>query len=632
MSGKRKKPTSDSLPDWAQEPEALPDWAQEPTPNIQEDWGDAANSGASVQQPPVGPESVATATGSPAPEHAGLYDFLRAGAQAAGMDPLGLIPDERTARGAVASALQGNAYAPNFMDEMAGLLSKRDAALANLRKPRGEQVDPDWAYRHGRDTFRQVEGEFRDEHPLAAFGLTAVAGALSNPVSVQGGRALNLARYAPAAAQGAIAGAGAAPESDTMARSAAAGASLGVAGQALGEGVGGLVAKGVDRLARGFVEPSEAARYLQSKGVDNLTIAQQAPGSKLAQLEEAATFSGGAGPGIRAMRDAGKQSWQTATANEALAPGMAPLPMGTSPADAQQAIAQGFNAAYAVAKGHPVAPDSIQSALYAVDDPGIYATDGARASVAKFIRNQITALRQDPAGAVDSGDVIALRSTLRARIRALIDATDGTSAQERDLFQAVADELSNVLDAQLPPKAANMLRAADEQYGNFVTLGQAVRSAKDMPSGFSPTHLQNAVAARTPDAVYAAGGGGPLREMAKAGKATFDMQSPPTGAIAMVTGSNPVVPWVNGFAMQVANQPGPKAFLTGNTGWQQSLSGSDWFQSIIQQQPEALGQYLGTLATAAGRSPEALGQVHNQLSETDPEYQQRMRALGGQGQ
>lgn len=60
------------------------------------------------------------------------------------------------------------------------------------------------------------------------------------------------------------------------------------------------------------------------------------------------------------------------------------------------------------------------------------------------------------------------------------------------------------------------------------------------------------------------------------------------------------------------------------------LAKADWLQSLATTQPEVLGKWGQYLTAAAARSPEALGQLHSSLAETDPEYQQRMRLLGGQ--
>lgn len=208
---------------------------------------------------PAAPPSQPKPT--PAPRKGGgIWAALKAAGEASGLVPHGLIPEERTARGAVASILQGPAM--QWADEAAGWVAARDAAISNLRKPRGEQVNPDWARRNGRDRFRAVEADFRGEHPAMAFALTASAGALSNPISIEGkgtplvGAGLRYlmspseaAKYLPAAVQGAINGAGATEEAEGMGEAAAIGAPLGVAGQAVGDALGDVVGLGAQSVA-----------------------------------------------------------------------------------------------------------------------------------------------------------------------------------------------------------------------------------------------------------------------------------------------------------------------------------------------------------------------------------------------
>jgi len=61
-----------------------------------------------------------------------------------------------------------------------------------------------------------------------------------------------------------------------------------------------------------------------------------------------------------------------------------------------------------------------------------------------------------------------------------------------------------------------------------------------------------------------------------------------------------------------------------------SLAHPIWLQDIASAEPELLGRWGQYLGAAAARSPEVLGLTHSSLAETDPEYQQRMRLLGGQ--
>lgn len=61
-----------------------------------------------------------------------------------------------------------------------------------------------------------------------------------------------------------------------------------------------------------------------------------------------------------------------------------------------------------------------------------------------------------------------------------------------------------------------------------------------------------------------------------------------------------------------------------------ALANPRWLEEVASTNPEILGRWGQYLSAAAARSPEALSQAHNSLAETDPDYQQRMRLLGGQ--
>lgn len=587
-----------------------------------------------------------------APERT-AYNTLRNMAEASGTVPKGIIPDEGTLRGAIASTLQGAIpYGVNWADEAAGLMAERDAALENLRKPRGESVDPGWAYREGRDAFRNVEGAFQKEHPAAAFALQTGAAMLAP--SPRGSTSGSFAtRALSAGGQGAIAGAGAAAEAEDIPFASAVGAPLGVAGQAVGELLGdaaGEVARrvGQSRLFTGIVQPSPAAQYLRSKHVGGLTIGQMAPESPLAQLEEASTSAAGFGPAIKGQRDVALQQWQQAVVREGLPPGQTDA-VGDDLGEQMASVFGGFQPAYDVAKGHAIDPRSVQAALHAVDDPAVYASESTRSQVGKFIQDQMTALRLRSDGAVDSGDVIALRSFLRQELRNLPD----DARQERALFQASVDSLSNALDTELPANASAMLRAADVQYAKAKTVADAVGRAKDQPDGFTTKQLSTAVAQNTPTAVYQQGGGGELRALARAGEQALAPKIPLTGARLLSAGP---VPYLTSPLAYMMNLPGPKAALLGGTALQQSVrqgapeaagmiggafsrmgpaatyawrnaqeaptrgdtTSSELIQGILSETPEALGPYAQQLQQAAADGN--LPIVHYALQQKDMQY------------
>lgn len=664
--------------------------------------------------PPSEPAPVATQhqpTPTPAPAPARLYDTAVNLGIATNLLPFG-APSEAALRGALASFTQGPTM--SWADEAAGLLSARDAGLRNMVQGK---ASPDAAtledlvrsymaqstsaeeardmarerlygfggskYIQGRNGFRDAEGAFREDHPVDAFGLNVLGGAaLGSPVSVEGSAAYNVlphaawaaaprvaraARYIPALAEGALSGAGAAEESSDMGRAAAVGAPFGVAGQAMGEGLGaaaGAIGQwiGQSRLFTGLIQPSKAAEYLRSKHVGGLTVGQMAPDSYLAQMEEASMSAAGVGPAIKAQRDVARQQWQQAVLREALPPGQ-DAAVGDDIGEQMASVFGGFDSVYNSVKGHPIDPRAPLAALKAVDDPTIYASDGTRRQVAKFVKDQITALKPRPDGAFDSGEVLALRSFLRQELRNLPD----DARQDRALLQGTVDLLSDALDTELPPDVAATLRAADRQYVKAKTVGDAVGRARDQQDGFTTKQMSTAIAQNTPTAIYQQGGGGELRRLAQAGESALAPKIPITGARLLSAGP---VPYLTGPMAYAMNLPGPKSALLGRTALQQSVvqgtaglqdaltgptgrlgvatanaqrnraesspvpvpDGPDWISTVATTQPEILGKWGQYLNTAAMQGQEALGQAHNRLAETDSEYQALMRRLGGQDQ
>jgi hypothetical protein len=605
------------------------DW--EDASPLRQDFSDAGSTGRTP-----GPESVA-------PEPYGP-EFRPELAEPSAMD---------TARGAVASLLQGPTF--QWADELAGMHAKQNASVENIFKPDAERVDPELAYTDARDSFRAAEGAFRDANPKTSLGLTVLGGlAAMNPGALAPAFST---RAVGAGVTGAIAGAGAAEEAEDMGFGALIGAPLGVAAQALGEGGGalfsrflGAVGRGVSRLGNAIVEPSPAAATLARKGVTNLTVGQMAPTSKLAQLEEAGTSIAGIGPAIKGQRDAALGSLQQATLKEVLPPGVAAVPPGGSIGEQLGGIRRAFDAAYAPAKGHNVDPTLLRKSLDAIDNPAIYADDALRTKLAKWLTNQMTAVRlRGPGGGAISDDVIALRSNLR-------DMSARTqNEEERALLRAAEDEITSALDAGLPPQVALALKTVDQQFAKYRTVADAVWSSMDQPSGFTTGQFSSAVRANTPRRLYEEGGGGALREMSDAAAETIAPKIPLTGMRLLAAGP---VPYVTGPFSYAANLPGPKRALLGQTGVQQSLRSGSWtrplidaakvaspettgaatraamgqqpstgdlVQQVAANNPEALGSYAETLQRAAAEGNLSL--VHWSLQQKDPQYRAMLEAL-----
>jgi hypothetical protein len=179
-------------------------------------------------------------------------------------------------------------------------------------------------------------------------------------------------------------------------------------------------------------------------------------------------------------------------------------------------------------------------------------------------------------GAVDADALLEARSNIRTEIAKRMRSGDETGAA---LLRNAEEALSARLEAELPADAAAALRAADSHYGRYKVVEDAVRSAGDQPGGFTPSQLSNAVRrGSTSKGAYARGAGGPLRELAAAGRATLDQKSPPTGARLRTIPFAAVSAIANtGFGKRaVTGQLAPQRLAQSVEGWleREGLSGA----------------------------------------------------------
>jgi len=257
-----------------------------------------------------------------------------------------------------------------------------------------------------------------------------------------------------------------------------------------------------------------------------LTPGQMKPKSTWAQLEEVSTSNPIFGPKIKEARDAAREEWARKAFGKGAAPGEA-VPVGATPGENISALREGFEKAYESIRGEmdPQAVQGVPDAFRAsAAKPDVLATDATRREVARFLDNQLTLLDRE-APTVEK--LLKIRSNIRAAKRS---AGDEALPLLRDAENAVSKSITE----GAPADAAERLAAIDAQYAKFKTLERASRNAADQVSGMTPTHLSSAVKANTPGPAYAAGGGGPLRDWAAAGKEVFDTKTPMTRARLLV--------------------------------------------------------------------------------------------------
>lgn len=378
-----------------------------------------------------------------------------------------------------------------------------------------------------------------------------------------------------------------------------------LAGATMGGAFGGALpaaGAGLGKLAHGIKRTPEAERLL-AQGVD-LTPGQMNPGGILNQMEESWQSVPLVGPVIRGARENAQNSFQRAATQAASAPG---TKIAQGPADEMLAAAyKSFEPLYDQAKGFPLYPGVMRQAggdipLASFGKPGalrraamdrnVRADDATRKSVGQWLENQLTQLPGKGRGQVSSDDLIDLRSAVRAEARRAASQGDDAAA---DLLKNGERALTDTLESQLPPDALQALRTADSRYGIYKTLEDAVARSKDMPGGFTPSKLSEAVAGANRGlgkGSYARGGGGPLRDLSEAGTATMNVRSPPTGQRLAAIGL-PLA--ASGAAPEIAVPAG--AALLGMVGTQtgrRAAAGQLPAQRLAQALEEAAKQRVG---------------------------------------
>lgn len=469
-------------------------------------------------------------------------------------------------------------------------------------------------YKTARDFYRNRNASAQSDNPgsflageLAGGAAPAlVGGAAATATRAPGlvGRAVQAAKTG--AKVGAIAGAGAS-SGDTLtgiagdavggaAGGAVLGPVVGEAAGAVGRGVRRLAGKStqqipgaaevvtlepaapnaVRRVVDARVTPTPEAVFLEKQGVP-LTAGQRNPRSAIGQIEEASTSLRFTGPAISAQRDAAQRGWQNVVLSKGLPPGMKGIPRSDAVSTQLDALYKGFEPAYGVVKGQSVYPaihqggkgvplqtfgKSVGAFDQAVSDPSVLADDATRATVKRFLDNELSRLpeRKGAIQQVPAEDLMAVRSHIR-------DAWRMAKRQGKHDAAALLDNaegaVTDALDSQLDPGLSAALRKTDAQYRNYKIIEDAVSRAGDSPSGFSPSMLTQAIKAASDRGSFARStgrGGGDLRDLSKAGRVVFESRSPPTGARLLTVG--PLGEWVTGPITFAINRPSAASRVT----------------------------------------------------------------------
>jgi hypothetical protein len=373
-----------------------------------------------------------------------------------------------------------------------------------------------------------------------------------------------------------------------VAEGAATGAALGNPGErgrATAEGAAWgsafpLAGKALQKIAQPIEAAPEALELLKRKV--RLTAGEMVPDSWLNQMEQALTSVPYLGPRIAGQRARSMGDWRQQVYQEGSAPGTTIRPSADQNemfTQARQSWDQPYEEAvrgYAQLEPRIVGPmpPRLQGATSiplhggawgpgAAEEatqrglPGTFITDADRAAAAQNVRNQMSGVgRETTSGA----ELQAARSNLRTSAR------DAETPGQRRLTKAAADEVTQALESQLSPEDAARLRELDARYPNFVALRDAVVRSGDRPEGFTPHQLSTSVRRAADEGEYALGGG-PLRDLSRAGARVFGARSPETGARQLTVGA---LKMPKAAAMAAANELPPE-LLAGLMPWQQRL-------------------------------------------------------------
>ncbi len=517
-------------------------------------------------------------------------------------------------------ASAGHAFAQSatmdFGDEIGGFIQAAGEKLLPSSLGGSDSDRGFWdTYRLNRDASRREDAQAQADNPNAYTAGSILGGVTTAALPIPGIGGVKAATGLKAlvktgAKLGALGGLGASTADATkgefgdlagdVATSAAVGGAFPLAMKGAGY-VGGKVLGAGRKLYSGLVTPTAAARKLMDKGVD-LTVGHMQPNSLVGGIEQSAQSIPGLGDAISGQRGKVLKQYDDLILNEVRAPGVPPLRKGMALQDAATELDDGFKAAYDTALGgkHYV-NDSVPAVLEgkflaAVDNPALRTTDVNRGGVRDFLKQELTTLKRDNTGQLGVDSLQQLRSNIRREIR---ETKVGMPTRDDritiKMLQEAEGHVSDALNGALPKENAAYLKAIDKKYGGFTKVLDTIAGVADDGETFTPAQLGRNVRKGMNTREVAKGGGGELRKLVKAGRATLDVSKdrPPTGA-RMLMGA-PGLRNASAAAVAALNTPQGKRFALG--------------QTAPQQTAQAIEQYLQQTALAKALRSKAAGAV-----------------------
>jgi hypothetical protein len=273
-----------------------------------------------------------------------------------------------------------------------------------------------------------------------------------------------------------------------------------------------------DIIRGGYVKPTPEARRLMDEGAE-LTLGQMHPNSLFGRAEEIGANSV-VGTPLTMERARADVSVRDTLMRKAAPPGVTPPTAGAPIPQQLEELRAGFGQLYegalADAKLHPesymgrgkwrglLTDETLEGAGrtkgafdLAANDRNIDATPETRRRALEWLTDQANALmptKSGPnAGTVDASAIHALRTRLRDRLRGLSGQGDDRALKE--IYGKAEGFVTELLEGQLPPERAEMLRAADHAYGNVLSAEKAAKTTKNFVNNheFAPRDLLTAI-------------------------------------------------------------------------------------------------------------------------------------------
>lgn len=331
------------------------------------------------------------------------------------------------------------------------------------------------------------------------------------------------------------------------------------------------VAPGAEQEWGPLLPKSSAAAALERQGVKGLTVGQMAPDSALAQIEAVSTKN----PlGMQTAREAAKDSWRLSELRKTQKLGAPPLPT-----DLQSATAEAysrFGPEYDAISKVPIPGEALQGLPEAAaKTPGGVAAS-TRAGARAAIEDALSALPQapeapKPSGLVDArgnpivteapepppstaGDLMKVRSLIREEMRS------ARTAQDYDRLNQLGhahDVVTDALEQNLPPDAANNLKDIDRRYSLFSTIEGAAPAGQ---TEFTPGQLARSAERSSGRRAFKQGEAGPLQASSQAAQKVFS-DAPQTGFRSAVMSALPGLSYAAAPISRIANTAAGKRFL-----------------------------------------------------------------------